>query len=306
MTNSYPPYGGQPDPNYGGQPDPNYGGQQPDPNYAAQQPGANLNPQWGQPAQPGAYPGYGQPGQPPQFGAPVPPSKSNKGLIIGLSAGAAVVLLALCGGGVGLFLAAGDDKPDPVASSSSNPAGPTAGPSAGGPESETPEPSNNDAVTARYSSDMSSVCDGSPILNAAPYTAGSPAKAYTFANSPDRPSYWSSKSISSAKPYYSKSADFESVSVVGCLKVVEGSEGTPKKCDYKNSDGKVVTVSYISSRYALTFYAAKTGEKIGDGGTVNAPANRCPSFISYNKLTMKSYASPDSGTIEAALDKFLS
>ncbi|PSK64046.1 hypothetical protein B0E53_04006 [Micromonospora sp. MH33] len=280
MTNSYPPYGGQ----------------QPDP---------NVNPQWGQPAQPGAYPGYGQPGQPPQFGAPVPPPKSNKGLIIGLSAGAAVVLLALCGGGVGLFLAAGDDKPDPVASSSSKPAGPSAEPSAGGPESETPAPDNN-AVTARYSSDMSSVCDGSAILNAAPYTAGSPAKAYTFANSPDRPSYWSSKSISSAKPYYSKSADFESVAVVGCLKVVEGSEGTPKKCDYKNNDGKIVTVSYISSRYELTFYAAKTGEKIGDGGTVSAPANRCPSFISYNKLTMTSYAAPDSGTIEAALDKFLS
>ncbi|GGR93055.1 hypothetical protein GCM10010169_41790 [Micromonospora fulviviridis] len=279
MTNSYPPYGGQ----------------QPDP---------NVNPQWGQPAQPGPYPGYGQPGQPPQFGAPVPPPKSNKGLIIGLSAGAAVVLLALCGGGVGLFLAAGDDKPDPVASSSGNPVGPSADPSGGGPESETPAPDNN-AVTARYSSDMSSVCDGSPILNAAPYTAGSPAKAYTFANSPDRPSYWSSKSISSAKPYYSKSADFESVAVVGCLKVVEGSEGAPKKCDYKNNDGKIVTVSYISSRYELTFYAAKTGEKIGDGGTVSAPANRCPSFISYNKLTMKSYASPDSGTIEAALDKFL-
>ncbi|MEU1686587.1 hypothetical protein [Micromonospora sp. NPDC005707] len=191
-----------------------------------------------------------------------------------------------------------------MASTRVDPAGPNATPSAAGP-SESPEQPDDNAVTARYFSDMSSVCDGSAILNAAPYTPGSRAKAYTFANSPDRPSYWSYKSVSSTKPYYSKSADFASVAVVGCLKVVDGSEGTPKKCDYK-SDGKVVTVSYISSRYELTFYAAKTGEKIGDGGAVSAPANRCPSFISYNKVTMKSYAAPDSGTIEAALDRFLS
>ncbi|WP_320064417.1 hypothetical protein [Micromonospora sp. RTGN7] len=290
MTDSHSPYGGQPNPNvtpWSGPPAP--------------------------PAPPAGYPAYGQPGQPPQYGAPVPPQKSNRGLVIGLAVGAAViVLLALCGTGVGLFLVGGDDKdPQPIVSAPVNPT--TANPqpstdtSTAPEQSQSPEQPNNDnAVTARYSSDLSSVCDGSPILNATPYSGPSGAKAYAFANSPERPSYWSSKSVSSNKPYYAKSADFEKVSVVGCLKVIEGSEGTPKSCEYKDSAGKVVTVSLISSRYTMTFYAAKTGEKIGDGGTVNAPANRCPSFISYNKTTMKSYAAPDSGTIEAAVDKFLS
>ncbi|GAB3838644.1 hypothetical protein GCM10029963_05000 [Micromonospora andamanensis] len=85
-----------------------------------------------------------------------------------------------------------------------------------------------------------------------------------------------------------------------------GQRGHPRKCQYKDRDDKQVTVDYVSSRYTLTFYAAKTAEKIGEGGRVNAPAVRCPSFISYNKETMKAYAQPDSGAIELALDKFTS
>ncbi|MEE3922706.1 hypothetical protein V2I01_43055 [Micromonospora sp. BRA006-A] len=200
-----------------------------------------------------------------------------------------------------------EEDPKPVASGSATPPdnSPSATPVRAGRSTGPDGPTNNDSITARYASEMSAVCDGGAILNAAPYTAPAGSKAYVFSNSPDRPSFWSQKTISSAKPYYAKSADFATVSVIGCLKMVEGSEGTPKKCQYKNSEDKVVTVDYISSRYTLTFHAAKTGEKVGDGGTVTAPAARCPSFISYNKVTMKSYASPDSGTIEAALDRFL-
>jgi len=283
MSDSYPPYGGQ----------------QPDP---------NVTPWSGPPApQQGGYPGYGQQ---PQFGVPLPPpKKSNKGLIIGLVAGAVVLVLAICGAGIGLFLVNNDDEPSVTAPapSASTETGSTPGTDASPtPTDDTQEPNNNNAVTARYSSDLSNVCEGGQILNAAAYNGPSGAKAYAFSNSPDRLTSWSSKSISSSKPYYAKSADFESVSVVGCLKFVEGSEGAPKQCQYKDSSDKQVTVSYISSRYTLTFHAAKTAEKIGDGGTVNAPAARCPSFISYSKTTMKSYAAPDTATLEAALDKFLS
>ncbi|SCL71911.1 hypothetical protein GA0070606_5876 [Micromonospora citrea] len=284
MTDSHPPYGGQPDP--------------------------NVTPWSGPPAPPAGYPGYGQPGQPPQFGAPVPPpQKSNKGLIIGLSAAAVVVLLVLCGGGIGFLLVNNDDDdPTPIASATANPTagnpGPDTSTSPSPEQSESEQPNSNNAVTARYSSDLGDVCEGSQILNAAPYNGPSGAKAYVFSNNPDRPTFWSSKTIASNKPYYARSAQFETVSVVGCLKFVEGSEGTPKKCQYTSS-GKQVTIDYVSSRYTLTFHAAKTGEKIGDGGTVSAPASRCPSFISYNKNTMKAYASPDAGTVEAALDKFL-
>ncbi|WP_431879425.1 hypothetical protein [Micromonospora marina] len=333
MSDNHPPYGGYPDPNagaWGNQPDPNapYGaqpgsgapyGSQPASGapYGAQP--ASGAPYGAQPASGAPYgaqpaaPFPGQPGYPgPAPYAPTPPPSGgrSKGLIVGLAAGAVTLTLLCCGGGLAYVAFNGDEEdPSPVASGSATPGpdgSPSATPSAGGPESSGPDgPSNNDSLTARYASEMSAVCDGGAILNAAPYTAPAGSKAYVFSNSPDRPSFWSQKTISSAKPYYAKSADFATVSVIGCLKMVEGSEGTPKKCQYKNSEDKVVTVDYISSRYTLTFHAAKTGEKVGDGGTVTAPAARCPSFISYNKVTMKSYASPDSGTIEAALDRFL-
>ena len=334
MSDNHPPYGGYPDPNagaWGNQPDPNapYGaqpasgapyGSQPASGapYGAQpasgapygtQPGSGA-PYGAQPAAP--FPGQpGYPGPAPYAPTPPPPSGGkSKGLIVGLAAGAVTLTLLCCGGGLAYVAFNGDEEdPKPVASGSATPGpdtSPSATPSADGPESTGPDgPSNNNSITARYASEMSAVCDGGAILNAAPYTAPAGSKAYVFSNSPDRPSFWSQKTVSSAKPYNAKSADFATVSVIGCLKMVEGSEGTPKKCQYKNSEDKVVTVDYISSRYTLTFHAAKTGEKVGDGGTVTAPAARCPSFISYNKVTMKSYASPDSGTIEAALDRFL-
>ncbi|AXH92158.1 hypothetical protein AB0N38_15575 [Micromonospora aurantiaca] len=324
MSDNHPPYGGYPDPNagaWGNQPDPNapYGAQPASGAPYGSQPASGA-PYGAQPASGAPYgaqpaaPFPGQPGYPgPAPYAPTPPPPSggkSKGLIVGLAAGAVTLTLLCCGGGLAYVAFNGDEEdPKPVASGSATPGpdtSPSATPSADGPESTGPDgPSNNNSITARYASEMSAVCDGGAILNAAPYTAPAGSKAYVFSNSPDRPSFWSQKTVSSAKPYYAKSADFATVSVIGCLKMVEGSEGTPKKCQYKNSEDKVVTVDYISSRYTLTFHAAKTGEKVGDGGTVTAPAARCPSFISYNKVTMKSYASPDSGTIEAALDRFL-
>ncbi|MEH1012216.1 hypothetical protein V6U90_03690 [Micromonospora sp. CPCC 206060] len=321
MSDNYPPYGPS-DPNAGQQPwapppaqpaygQPAYG--QPtsgQPSYGQPTSGqpASGQPAYGQPGfdQPAGYPQ--QPGfPPPQFGTPVPPKKSSKGLVIGLSVGAAVVvLLALCGVGVA-YVAGQDDEdpPTPIASggpTATAPAEPGTSPSAD--NNEPDNNGNNNAVTARYSSDFEAVCQGSPILNSLPYTAGS-GKAYTFYNSVDRPDNWSIRTVGYGKPYYAKSSDYTTVSVVGCLKYVDGSEGPGTKCNLKGSDDKVISIDYVSSRYELTFYAAKTAEKIGDGGTINAPANRCPSFVTYNKNTMKAYAAPDSGAIEAALDKFL-
>jgi hypothetical protein len=306
MSDSHPPYGGPSDPN-AGQP-------------WGQPPGQPVSGQpWGQPpgqpisGQPDPY-GYGQPGYqqqpgfpPPQFATPVQPPKKNRGLMIGLGVGAATVaLLALCGVGVGVIVASGDDDPEPPPVATTSAPGGT-DPSTAPSTEQTPddEPNNNNAVTARYSSDFESVCEGSPILNAKDYSTPSGSKAYTFYNSVDRPDNWMLRSAGYGKSYYAKSDEFEDVSVVGCLKYQEGSEGAGRKCQLKDSDDKIITIDYVSSRYTLTFYAAKTAQKIGDGGTINAPAVRCPSFVTYNKSTMKSYASPDTGAIEAALDKFL-
>ncbi|WP_433532887.1 hypothetical protein ACQPYA_13300 [Micromonospora sp. CA-263727] len=284
MSDSHSPYGGQPDPN-----------------AAA----------WGAP--PGSPVGPPTPsGYPPQFGAPAPPPygappqrSSNTALWLGLGIGAAVMaVLIACGGTIGFFLLS-DDKPTPSASGSSGASSPESGaPSVAPPVGE--QPDNNNAVTARNFSDMQAVCEGSQILNAAPYREAKSAKIYTFANSPERPQSWVSKSAGVNKRYYAKTADWATVSVVGCLTFEEGSEGEPRKCEYKDRDGKQVTVDYLSSRYTLTFHAARTGEKIGDGVRINAPAVRCPGFISYNKATMKAYAQPDTGALELALDTFTS
>ncbi|WP_430500536.1 hypothetical protein ACQRWP_01965 [Micromonospora trifolii] len=271
-------------------------------------PDPNVTPWSGPPApQQGGYPPYGQPPPQPYYGTQLPPpNKSNKGLIIGLVAGAVVLILAICGAGIGILLASDDDEPARGTSST-----PTLGtgstPGTGTvPTPGQADPPNNNSMTARYSSDLANVCEGSPILNAAPYSGPAGAKAYTFSNNPDRPTSWSSTYVPSDKSYYAKGADYQRVSVVGCLKFDEGSQGAPKKCQYKDKAEKQVTIDYVSSRYTLTFYAARTAEKIGDGGTVTAPTNRCPSFISYDRTTMRAYATPDSGTIEAALDTFLS
>ncbi|GIJ79161.1 hypothetical protein SAMN05443287_102566 [Micromonospora phaseoli] len=297
MSDSHPPYGGQ-------QPDPNapWGTPPGSPVGPPRPPGSPI----GQPSGPGYPSPYGAPVPPPLPPYAVAPVKSaNKGLWLGLGIGAAVMaVLIACGGTIGYFVLAGDDETTPLAGGESAAPATSAAPSIAPPADV--QPDNNNALTARNSSDMSAVCEGSPILNAAPYTAAKGAKVYTFANSPDRPESWLSKSVGFDKPYYAKTADWASVSIVGCLTFEQGSEGEPRKCNYEDRDDKKITVDYLSSRYTLTFYAARTGEKIGEGGRVNAPAVRCPSFISYNKETMRAYAQPDSGAIELALEKFTS
>lgn len=309
MSDSHPPYGGPSDPNagqpWGQPPGPPVSGQPWGPPPGHHMPGQPIS---GQPmsGHPGDPYGYQQPGYPPQFATPVPPPKKNKGLMIGLAVGAAtVVLLALCGVGVGVLVAGGDEEDPPIANPPTATSAPQVDPSTTTAAPSEGPPANNNAVTARYSSDFEAVCEGSPILNAKAYSAPAGSKAYTFFNSVDRPSSWLLRSAGYGKSYYAKSDEYTNVSVVGCLKYVEGSEGTGRKCQLKDSSDKVVTIDYVSSRYTLTFYAAKTAQKVGDGGTINAPAVRCPSFVTYNKTTMKSYASPDTGAIEAALDKFL-
>ncbi|MEU7824582.1 hypothetical protein [Catellatospora sp. NPDC049133] len=282
------PYAQQPDP-YRPPGDP-YAQPVSPPPVPPQQYGAPGQPYSGQPAY-GQQP-YGQPGY-----AQQPPAKSNKGLIIGIIAVAAVLLLILCAIGVAVLANADDDPVVPTTPTRTSTPGTSAA---------APPPGNNNAITADSSSDFGDVCSGGAILNAAEYTTPASAKAYVFANSPTRLTGWSYKSIDSRAPYYAKSADYAQVSVVGCLRYVEGSEAAGQKCDVKASDGKKLTVDYLSSRYTLTFHNARTGEKIGDGGTVNAPANRCPSFLTYNKETLKSYASPDTASVDAALKKMFS
>ena len=307
MSDIHPPYGGQPDPNAGGC------GICLGPPAGPFPPGSPV----GQPLPPGSP--VAQSGYPPPYGAPPPPpppppygvppqqQKSNKGLGFGLGIGAGVMaILSSVAAPSATSPSVMTTTTQPIASASTSATTGSGGAPSATPPAGAGEPDNNNAVTAPSSSDMSAVCDGSPILNAAPYTSPKGAKIFTFANSPERVSTWRYQSAGYDKPYYARSTDWSTVAVVGCMTLVNGSEGAGKKCDYKASDGKQVTVDYVSSRYALSFHNAQTAEKIADGGTINAPAVSCPSFVSYNKATLKAYASPDDGALELALDKFTS
>lgn len=92
-----PGYGQQPpqQPGYGVPQQPGYGQPPQQPGYGVppQQPGYGQTPQAGY----GQQPGYGAPQQQPGFGGPLPPApkKSKTGLIVGIGAGALVLIVAI-------------------------------------------------------------------------------------------------------------------------------------------------------------------------------------------------------------------
>lgn len=216
-----------------------------------------------------------------------PQPKSNTGLIIGLVVGG-VVLLAIVGMGI-LFAVLGSkasDSESPSPSSSNSPS------------------KANSAEVASSTFDYDAVCNGGSISNAAALGDKASAKIMTFSQSPRVQGSWSYESVGYGKPYYVNSTDIELVSVVACLEEVKSARAVGQTCDYKD-DGKTVSIKYYSSQYKLSFYAAKTGKKASEGGTINAPANKCPSFISYDPSTLSAYASPDEDALDAKYTDFI-
>lgn len=217
-----------------------------------------------------------------------PQAKSNTGLIIGLVVGG-VVLLAVVGVII-LFAVLGNKAKN---------------------NSESPSPSSNStsskpnsAEVASSTFDYEAVCNGGSITNAATLSDKASAKIMTFSQSPRLNGGWRYESVGYGKPYYASSTDVELISVVACLEEVKSARAVGQTCDYKD-DGKTVTIKYYSSQYELSFYEAKTGKKISEGGTINAPANTCPSFISYNATTLTAYASLDEDALDAKYTDFI-
>lgn len=216
-----------------------------------------------------------------------PQPKSNTGLIIGLVVGG-VVLLAIVGMVI-LFAVLGskaNNSESPSPSSSSSPS------------------KANSAEVASSTFDYDAVCNGGSISNATSLADKASAKIMTFSQSPRVEGSWSYESVGYGKPYYVNSTDIELVNVVACLEEVKSARAVGQTCDYKD-DGKTVSIKYYSSQYDLNFYAAKTGKKVSEGGTINAPANKCPSFISYDPTTLSAYASPDEDALDAKYTDFI-
>lgn len=161
------------------------------------------------------------------------------------------------------------------------------------------------AKTAKYSTDFEAVCQGSSISNSAAYTSNKTAIIYTFHSSAITTDSWSSDLIGYGKSYYLKDLDkFDTISVVACAKYVDDSANGGIDCKY-TSGGETVTVKYQATKYKLTYYEAKTGKKISDGGEIAGTATKCPSSILYDKDKKVAYADPDEDALEAAQDKFV-
>jgi hypothetical protein len=236
---------------------------------------------------------------------PPQPGKSNKGLIIGLGIGALALLLVMGGLGIVLVSHLGDDDPDPASTTAVAEPGPSEQASEEPTGEEEADNGGNNAITAKYAADFEIVCQGGSVLNAAGYSPGKRTKAYVFANSLPQPETYSYQ-VTYTGRFYGSSSAVTQVGVVGCLTAVTGSEGPGRKCVIQDADKKRVTIDHVSSRFRLTFRAARTGEKLGDGGTVNAPATRCPFLVRYDPATRKSYALPDDAAVTAAFEKFMS
>ncbi len=241
------------------------------------------------PAGAGPLPQPGQ-GDPMQSAVPpVAPKKKSKfplPLII-----AAVVVILLIGGGAAFALTKKGGKSGNTASDTD--------------KKEDAAPNSSIVAASEY--DFEEVCKGGAVSNAAAYTSAKQSTIKVFHNnSLGNADTWVSDGVGYGKSYYPKAGDdFTKISVVGCVEYVDGSAKQERTCDYQSTTDGTVTVAYHSAKYKMTFYEAKTRKKISDGGDINAPANSCPSYITYDKSTKKAYASPDDNAIEAATDAFV-
>jgi len=169
-------------------------------------------------------------------------------------------------------------------------------------QSDVPQPR---AITAASHRDFGAVCGGFTVKNAAAYTKKPSALVVTFSQSPRTTDSWSYEDVGYGKTYTKTGGDFTKINTVACLHEILDTKVFSKSCDYQQ-DGEKVSVRYYSIRYKLSYYEAKTGERIADGGHIEAPAGDCPSFLAYDEQSLAAYAVPENEAIDIAHSEFVS
>ena len=232
-----------------------------------------------------------KPNQPtaPSANSALTPSKTNTGLIIGIVVGALVLLVGIIIA-VAVLLAAANKG-------TTNTSG-----------SESSQQSNSDedklraanTRTANSLSDYSAVCQTGAISNAAAYTK--PYRVLALSNTVDG-TVWSTVSLEYDAPYSVKYSEYAAVNAVVCLKEQKGAAVKASTCEF-TSGGEKKSIDYYATVYDATLYEAKSGKKVKDLGTVSAPADSCPSFVSYDKNDPKIIAKPDSAAVDALVAQF--
>ena len=220
-----------------------------------------------------------------------PEKKSKTGLIIGIIVGVAVLFIIIAG----LFFMLVSNSVSKIQSDAASTKA----------KSDTSKSNTkNNAITAKYASDYSAVCDGGSVLN-----APAPVKPYLietfFTNDTRTSGSWTSQNVGYGESFHPDSSNPVSANVVACLSQKKDSEVKSKTCKFEEgADNKPVEIDYYSVEYELIYKEAKTGKTIGSPAPINGPATSCPLFASYSKSNPKIYADPDKVAIEVSHKAF--
>lgn len=240
------------------------------------------------------------PQQPNPYGAPQPSGNKKTGLIIGII----IAAVLLIGGGVTALVITLNNKDSKSSSQSSSKSDDS---SKKKDDSKSDSADNDDklrsanATTAKYLTEFDAVCSTGSISNAADYTK--PYKIVAFYGSPTRDDNWSQVSLPYKATYKADYDKFETTNVVACLTPDKASAVKSKTCDFKSGSDNV-SIDYYAVKYNVSLYEAKSGKKIKDLGTVNGPADTCPTFATYSKSDPKIYAKPDTASLDGLLAGF--
>ena len=258
------------------------------------------SPQAPQPPQPpqGPQPPIG-PQQPNPYGPPRPSGGKKTGLIVGII----IAAVLLIGGGVAALVITLNNKDDKSISQSSSNSSDSSKKDDSTSNADDEKLRSANATTAKYLTDFDALCDTGSISNAADYAK--PYKIAAFYGSLDRAGSWTQVSLPYQATYKADYDKFETTNVVACLSPDKASAVKSKTCEFKSGSDNV-SIDYYAVKYNVSLYEAKSGKKIKDLGTVNGPADTCPTFATYNKSDPKIYAKPDTQALDTMLSSFAS
>jgi hypothetical protein len=211
---------------------------------------------------------------PPSAPTPPPPvkaPKSKKPLIIIL----VVVLLLAAGAAAAYFLL----MPKPATNNTVN-----------------TNTSQDATIVATSGGDLEQVCNNKKISNAV-----APNKPYVIAPHINTNNTWAIFPITGNDEHYS--LNLEEANVVACLVSDTSTASTPQTCEVTNFETKEkFTIQYAGISYNVTFYAAQTGEKLGEG-VVSAAGDTCPVYAEQAGTV---YAIPTSQEATEVFEAFIS
>jgi len=227
-------------------------------------------------------------GQFPPAGIAPTPKKSKKLLFIIISI---IVALILAGGGVFAITTLSGDKKDSTVTAGgvTDDAG----------SADTTKPADKESITAAKVGEYLDVCNGKKVANAA--AATKPYKGAGFVNSSDN---WALFGLF-GYPENATDADYEpsASNLAICLSPDVATATAAMTCENIKdpTTSKTFTAQVKGVTYDVTYYAAQTGEKLGEDKITVAAT--CPEYAVEE--TIAEYVGPLEAQYKPVIDAFL-